>query len=189
MAYKWTINHKGIRFLCSLTFGVAFFSDQPKATHPCIHIYDLCRVWPHFYPMASPKKPSKACFPHVCLEVKLIFRFCAVQVSVCLGISLKKSSSSPGQLFLQKNIPGGSWRIFAGTGTHTHRELHCRGPEKMGGGERKKNKIKALKKLILLLFLPSVVCWCLLKFCCWAGASHLPTAMIQESWFSLLLMF
>lgn len=116
-------NHKGIRFWCSLSFGAAVFSDQPKAMCPCVHIYDpsfLCfldtlqGLTPLIPWHPQTKNPSKACFPHVCLEVQLIFRCCDVLVSVCFGISLRKSIIRAAHLLascLQK--AGGNWRIFA----------------------------------------------------------------------------
>lgn len=209
-------NNKGIRFWCSLTFG-AVFSGQPKATCPCTFMIPHfcvasipCSIWPHL-PHGTPKqdkKPSKACFPHVCLEVKLIFGFCGVQVSVCFGISLRKSIRAAHLLASCLQKTGGNWRIFAapmGPGWNS-REWHTDTAWaslpteglKRGGKKGRKKPEKAFLKLILLLFLPSVACWRLLKSCCWAEQSQkleapiCPqpcAAKIQESWFSLLLTF
>lgn len=61
-------NHKGIRFWCSLSFGAAVFSDQPKAM--CPHLWSLVSVLSRHlagfdptYPVAPPnKKPQQSLF-------------------------------------------------------------------------------------------------------------------------------
>lgn len=75
--HLWLINgqgnHKGIRFWCSLTFGAAVYSYQPKATCPGVHIYDpsflYCPNTLQHLTLLTPwhpqtkKKPAKLVFP------------------------------------------------------------------------------------------------------------------------------
>lgn len=188
----------------------------------CAHLWSLISVLPQHpaafdltYPMAPPnkKKTSKACFPHVCLALKLSWFFDSVVFKWVCALAFPSGKALLGQLISWPAVcrklvaTGGSLQPpwdqveIAETGTHTHTTwvsfpAEWREPEKRE--ERKKNKIKAFLKLILLLFLPSVACWRLLKSCCWAEQSQrleppiCPqpcAAKIQESWFSLLLTF